>query len=489
MGDIIQLLPDSVANQIAAGEVVQRPSSVVKELMENAIDAGACTVRVVLQHAGKSRVQVIDDGKGMSPKDARMAFERHATSKISTSLDLFHLRTMGFRGEALASIASVAEVEARTRRAGDELGTFLLLADSELKRQEHVSCDKGTSVTVKNLFYNVPARRKFLKSDATEARNVVTAFLRVALAWPGVAFTLENNGTVIYDLPASGRRQRLVDTFGRGLDGTLVPVSCETGIVSISGFACTPSRARKSPGEHYFFANDRFMKHGFFHKAVVEAYSRLIGAESIPSYFLYFTVDPSTIDVNIHPTKTEIKFQDEVAIFQILLASVREALGKFNITPAIDFDTEGQVEIPGERGEAGVPREPVVSYTPGYSPFHYRSSLYPGSSTFEGEAGVPARWEGLFEAVREERQVEQARIPGMLPGELSGGGEHVFAVEAAVYRDVVALRSCFYRPGAGARAGVVRSLPAVAGAAPGAWSAVSFPGGCRVPGGGLLAGA
>ena len=309
MADVIQLLPDSVANQIAAGEVVQRPASVVKELMENAIDAGATKVQVILKNAGKGFIQVIDNGKGMSPRDSRMAFERHATSKISNAQDLFNIRTMGFRGEALASIASVAEVELRTKREEDELGTYLFVADSELKNQENINCSRGTNMLVKNLFYTIPARRKFLKSDTTELRNITTEFLRVALTTPNIAFTLVNNGNEIYNLPASG----------------LLPVNCETGIVTINGFVCIPQHARKTYGEQYFFVNNRFMKHNFFHKAIMEAYAGLISGDMIPSYFLYFTVDPSIIDVNIHPTKTEIKFQDESAIFQIILASVKEA--------------------------------------------------------------------------------------------------------------------------------------------------------------------
>ena len=345
MGDVIQLLPDSVANQIAAGEVVQRPASVVKELMENAIDAGATKIQVILKNAGKAFIQVIDDGKGMSPRDSRMAFERHATSKIACAQDLFNIRTMGFRGEALASIASVAEVEVRTRREEDELGTYLFIADSELRNQENISCPRGTNMLVKNLFYNIPARRKFLKSDTTEMRNITTEFLRVALTAPQVSFSLVNNDNEIYNFPVSGLRQRIVNAFGKSLNAKLLSVSCETGIVSVEGFVCVPQHSRKTYGEQYFFVNNRFMKHSFFHKAIVEAYSGLISADMIPSYFLYFKVDPSIIDVNIHPTKTEIKFQDEAAIFQILVACVKEALGKFNVTPAIDFDTEGMLDF------------------------------------------------------------------------------------------------------------------------------------------------
>jgi DNA mismatch repair protein MutL len=420
MRDIIQLLPDSVANQIAAGEVVQRPASVVKELMENSIDAGATKIQVFLKNVGKSQIQVVDNGKGMSPRDARMAFERHATSKIATAQDLFNIRTMGFRGEALASIASVAEVELRTKRAEDELGVYLFITDSELKRQESVLCDNGTNLLVKNLFFTVPARRKFLKSDGTELRNVVTEFLRVALATPQVAFTLSNNGTEIFNLPAAGLRQRVVNAFGRTIDAKLIPIVCETSIVSINGFTCIPQHSKKSYGEQFFFVNNRFMKHSFFHKAVQEAYSKLIAAEMIPSYFLYFTVDPSIIDVNIHPTKTEIKFQDETAIFQIILASVKEALGKFNITPIIDFDTEGKIDFPTSEDHSPA-KVPYVSYNPNYNPFNYRGISpsdsdfeHPLTNTFEGERAL-AHWETLFQGIEDSSEQEkQTEIPEMM---------------------------------------------------------------------------
>lgn len=333
MADVIQLLPDSVANQIAAGEVVQRPASVVKELMENALDAGATKVQVILKNAGKGFIQVIDDGKGMSPRDSRMAFERHATSKISCAQDLFNIRTMGFRGEALASIASVAEVELRTKREEDELGTYLFVADSELKNQENINCSRGTNMLVKNLFYTIPARRKFLKSDTTELRNITTEFLRVALTAPDIAFTLVNNGNEIYNLPASGLRQRIVNAFGKTINTKLLPVNCETGIVTINGFVCIPQHARKTYGEQYFFVNNRFMKHNFFHKAITEAYAGLISGDMIPSYFLYFTVDPSIIDVNIHPTKTEIKFQDEECYIPNYTGQHKRGLGQIQCNP------------------------------------------------------------------------------------------------------------------------------------------------------------
>lgn len=433
MADVIQLLPDSVANQIAAGEVVQRPASVVKELMENAIDAGATKVQVILKNAGKGFIQIIDDGKGMSPRDSRMAFERHATSKISSAQDLFNIRTMGFRGEALASIASVAEVELRTRREEDELGTYLLVADSELKNQESISCSRGTNMLVKNLFYTIPARRKFLKSDNTELRNITSEFLRVALATPEVTFTLANNGNEIFNLPASGLRQRIVNAFGKNINSKLLSVNCETGIVTINGFICAPQHTRKTYGEQYFFVNNRFMKHNFFHKALTEAYSGLISADMIPSYFLYFTVDPSIIDVNIHPTKTEIKFQDESAIFQIILACVKEALGKFNVIPTIDFDTEDKVDFVTPDIPI-TPKVPKVSYNPNYNPFNYSTSISREDSDFEqggrlpGNNGgnssqrnhdyhrqeqVPANWDTLFAGLEDKPEEVQTVIPEM----------------------------------------------------------------------------
>lgn len=422
MPDIIRLLPESVANQIAAGEVVQRPASVVKELIENAIDAGATHIQVVLKNVGKASIQVIDDGKGMSPMDARMAFERHATSKIASAQDLFNIHTLGFRGEALPSIASVAEVEVKTRREEDELGSYLLITASEIRQQESVSTPKGTNICVKNLFFNIPARRKFLKSDTTELRNVITEFLRVALTYPQIAFSLSNNGNNIYDLPASGLRQRIIHVFGKNINTRLINIQCETEIVTISGFVCHPQHAKKTYGEQYFFVNNRFMKHNFFHKAIVEAYSGLIAADAIPSYFLYFSVHPSLIDVNIHPTKTEIKFQNETDFFQILMAGVKEALGKFNITPPLDFDTEGKIDFIPENKPASTPYIPKVHYNPHYNPFNYKSGISvedsdfekkdPSSASFKKEK-APANWESLFENLKENQENQQTILPGM----------------------------------------------------------------------------
>lgn len=413
MSDVIQLLPDSVANQIAAGEVVQRPASVVKELMENAVDAGARHIQVVLKNVGKALIQVIDDGKGMSPLDARMAFERHATSKISSAQDLFNLQTLGFRGEALPSIASVAEVELKTRQEENELGNFLSITASEVKRQEAVNTPKGTNICVRNLFFNIPARRKFLKSDNTELRNIINEFLRVALTHTDIAFSLSNNGNEIYNLPASGFRQRLVNVFGKNINTKLISIECVTELVAIKGFVCHPQHAKKTYGEQYFFVNNRFMKHNFFHKAVQEAYAGLISADTIPSYFIYFTVDPSLIDVNIHPTKTEIKFQNETDFFQILMASVKEALGKFNITPPLDFDTEGAIEYHPAETNSPSPYIPKVNYNPNYNPFNYRSAgISIEESDFKTEK-VPANWESLFKDLKETKQAEQAALPGL----------------------------------------------------------------------------
>lgn len=421
--DIVHLLPDSIANQIAAGEVVQRPASVVKELMENSIDAGAKNIQVILKNVGKTVIQVIDDGKGMSPTDARMAFERHATSKISSAGDLFSIQTLGFRGEALPSIASVAEVELKTRREEDELGTDIFITASEFKSQEAVSTSKGTNIAVKNLFYNIPARRKFLKSDTTELRNITTEFLRVALTYPGLTLTLTNNGNTIYNLQSSGLRQRIVNVFGKSIDNRLININCETGLVGITGFVCSPKQARKTYGEQFFFVNNRFMKHPFFHKAVMEAYTGLISPDCIPSYFIYFKVDPSYIDVNIHPTKTEIKFQNETDFFQILLSGIKEALGRFNIVPPLDFDTEGRPDYFPSEGSDGNNYVPRITVNPEYNPFNYTSGkITPENAGFEHATktpsthhreSVPANWDILFKGIREKEEPVQTVIPEM----------------------------------------------------------------------------
>ena len=368
MSDIIQLLPDSVANQIAAGEVIQRPASVIKELVENAIDAGAQRIDVSVVDAGRTTIQVIDDGKGMSETDARLAFERHATSKIRKADDLFSLHTMGFRGEALPSIAAVAQVELKTRQASEEIGTDLSIAASKVVSQEPCACPVGANFMVENLFYNVPARRKFLKSNTTELNNIITAFERIVLVWPKVAFSFRSNGSEMFNLRSCGLRQRIVDVFGKRINQDLLPVNVETTMCGITGFVGKPESAKKKGLKQFFFVNGRYMRHPYFHKAVQSVYERLIPQGDQVSYFLYFDVDPKDIDVNIHPTKTEIKFENEQAIYQILFAAVRDAVGAFNDTSTIEFDTEGKPEIPVFNSMAGTSM-PKVDFDPMYNPF------------------------------------------------------------------------------------------------------------------------
>ena len=395
MSDIIRLLPDSVANQIAAGEVIQRPASVIKELVENAIDAGAQHIDVLVTDAGKSSIQVIDDGKGMSETDARLSFERHATSKIREAADLFALRTMGFRGEALASIAAVAQVELRTCVEGEELGTKLVIAGSKVESQEAISCPKGSNFCVKNLFFNVPARRKFLKSNQTELSNILTEFERIALVNPNVSFTLYHNDAELFNLPAIQLRQRIMGVFGKKINQDLLSLDVDTTMVRISGFVARPESARKKGARQYFFVNGRYMRHPYFHKAIMDAYEHLIPVGEQGSYFIYFDVDPGNIDVNIHPTKTEIKFENEQAIWQILAAAVKETLGKFNAVPSIDFDTEGMPDIPAFESSpyAGI-QPPKTTYNPDYNPFN--TSAVPPSSY----SSKPSRdWEQLYEGL------------------------------------------------------------------------------------------
>ncbi len=386
--DIIHLLPDSVANQIAAGEVVQRPASVIKELMENAVDAGASTIDVLVQDAGRTSIQVIDDGKGMSETDARMAFERHATSKIAKAEDLFTLRTMGFRGEALPSIAAVAQVKLTTRTVEQDLGVKLCLEGSRVVSQEVCSCPVGANFEVCNLFFNVPARRKFLKSNQTELNNIIQDFERIALVNPSVAFTLSSNGNQLMQLPAGSSLQRIVGVFGKKLGEQLLPIQVDTSLVKISGFVGKPESARKKNSSQFLFVNGRFMRHPRFHYAVMEAFSHLIPeGEQIP-YFISFQVDPSNIDVNIHPTKTEIKFENEQEIWSIIVAAVRDALGKFNAVPTIDFDVEGRPDIPTfQIGNVAAVKAPRVQVNSKFNPFNSHN-----------ESRKPARqWEKLYE--------------------------------------------------------------------------------------------
>ena len=394
MSDVIRLLPDSVANQIAAGEVIQRPASVIKELMENAVDAGAKHIDVVVADAGKTSIQVIDDGKGMSDTDARLAFERHATSKIREASDLFALRTMGFRGEALASIAAVAQVELRTRMADEELGTRLVISGSKVESQEPFATPKGSNFMVKNLFFNIPARRKFLKSNHTELNNIMMEFERIVLVNPEISFSLHHNDVELFHLPACLRRQRIMGVFGKKMDQDLLSMNVDTTMVKISGFIGRPEASRKKGARQYFFVNGRYMRHPYFNKAVADAYEHLIPSDEEMPYFIYFDIDPSNIDVNIHPTKTEIKFDNEPAIWQILSAAVKETLGKFNEVPSIDFDTEGMPDIPPFQpaGYTNV-QPPKVSYDPSYNPFE-RNSYSSHKST--------NRWDELYKGLEKQ---------------------------------------------------------------------------------------
>lgn len=397
--DIIHLLPDSVANQIAAGEVIQRPASCLKELVENSLDAGATRIQVIVRDAGRTLLQVIDNGIGMSEMDARLAFERHATSKIREAQDLFSLRTMGFRGEALASICAVAQVEMTTRRAEDETGTLIEIHGSDVVRQEPCSCPVGTNIKVSNLFFNVPVRRKFLKTDQTELRNLLTEFYHIVLVYPKVNFTFVHNDEIILELPSGTEKQRIEAIFGNPkrnvYTSAFVEVNTETELVSIRGFVVKPENATRK-AEQYFFVNGRYMRHPYFQKAVLTAYSGMLTADYQPSFFIYFDINPESIDVNIHPTKTEIKFADEQAIFQILMASVREALGKFTLAPTIDFDTRGAIDIPAPPTEHVA--RPQVAVDPTYNPFHTRGTIYPDKA--------PKSWESLYEAPQSSRNID-----------------------------------------------------------------------------------
>ena len=397
--DIIHLLPDSVANQIAAGEVIQRPASCLKELVENSLDAGAQRVQVLVRDAGRTLLQVIDDGCGMSEMDARLAFERHATSKIREAQDLFSLRTMGFRGEALASICAVAQVEMTTRRAEDETGTLIEIHGSDVIRQEPCVCPVGTNIKVSNLFFNVPVRRKFLKTDQTELRNLLTEFYHIVLVYPKVAFTFVHNDEILLELPAGTEKQRIEAVFGNPkrnvYTSAFVDVKTETELVSIHGFVVKPEAATKK-AEQYFFVNGRYMRHPYFLKAVQNAYSGTLANDYQPSFFIYFDIAPEAIDVNIHPTKTEIKFADEQTIFQILMAAVREALGKFSLAPTIDFDTNGSIDIPLPKSD-NVTR-PQVSINPDYNPFHTRGAIYPDRP--------PKNWETLYQDLPASRNLD-----------------------------------------------------------------------------------
>lgn len=402
MPDIIHLLPDSVANQIAAGEVIQRPASVVKELVENSIDAKATRIDVLITDAGKTCIQIVDNGCGMSETDARLAFERHATSKISKASDLFCLHTMGFRGEALPSIAAVSQVELRTKMSEEKLGVCLSIEGSKVVDQQPVACDVGANFMVKNLFFNIPARRRFLKSNQTEFNNIVAEFEKIVLAHPEVRFSLVNNNSVVYDLPSGTYLQRIADVFGKRMNQQLLHIEVDTSIVRIKGFVGTPESSRKKGAKQFFFVNGRYMRHPYFGRAVMLAYDRLIPPDEQVPYFVYFDIDPSRIDVNIHPTKAEIKFEDEQEVFQILMASVKEAVGKFDVAPQLDFGSSATPdEIPVYDPRKKSVEQPSITLEGGYNPFE--NSAPPRNS-------APRNWQKLFDGISSHNEVSQEDI-------------------------------------------------------------------------------
>lgn len=391
MSDIIRLLSDSVANQIAAGEVIQRPASVVKELVENSLDAGANEIQIIIKDAGRTLIQIIDNGKGMSPTDARMAFERHATSKISKAEDLFAIRTMGFRGEALASIAAIANVELSTKRLDDELGTCIKISGSEIISQESIVCPKGANFMIKNLFFNVPARRKFLKSDKIEYKHILTDIYRIVLTNPEVKFLVVFDNNVELQLNSENLRQRIINVFGKKLNLELINIQTETSIISIKGYIAKPERTRKTTSEQFFFTNNRYMNHPYFRKAISMAYDKLIPEGGYPSFFIYFNIDPANIDINIHPTKTEIKFEDEHSIFQIINATIKESLGKFNIVPSLEFEED--ITRNAHLTSTTIIRPPSININPDYNPFETKTN---SKTTFKKDS-VPRNWEKLYE--------------------------------------------------------------------------------------------
>jgi len=398
VSSIIQLLPDHVANQIAAGEVVQRPASVVKELLENAVDAGATDIKLIIKDAGKSLVQVIDNGKGMSVTDSRLCFERHATSKIRQAEDLFSLHTKGFRGEALASIAAIAHVEMKTKQEQEELGTHIIIEGSKFVSQEPSVLPKGTSFAVKNLFFNIPARRNFLKSETVEFRHIVDEFQRVALAHPSIYFTMYHNGSEMFNLPNSNFRQRIVSIFSGKTNEKLVPIQEETDIITIQGFVGKPEYAKKSRAEQFFFVNDRFIKSGYLHHAVMNAYEGLLPNGSQPTYFIYLTVPPNTIDINIHPTKTEIKFDDEHALYAILRSTIKHSLGQFSVVPSLDFDRDPNLDMPYQYQNKEA-KYPTIQVDNNFNPFAEEKNQKPflgNSSTYKKQEISTSNWESLY---------------------------------------------------------------------------------------------
>ena len=408
MNDVIKLLPDSVANQIAAGEVIQRPASVIKELVENAVDSGATAISIILKDAGRTLIQVVDNGCGMSPTDARMAFERHATSKISSAADLYTLHTMGFRGEALPSIAAVSQIDLRTMRHGDTVGTRLLISESKFEGQEPASCVPGTNMMVKNIFFHMPARRKFLKKDSVELSHILREFERLALVNTNIDFTLIHNDVTLHQFLHGSLKQRVADLFGKSMESALAHISTETSLVKIEGFIGLPKSAKKRGYQQFLFVNGRFMRHPYFHKAVLSCYEQLIPTDSQPSYFINFTVDPSTIDVNIHPQKYEIKFEHEQPIWQILVAAIRETLGKTQAAGAVDFDSDS-LDIPLFNPDA-TGGAPTTDFDAAYNPFAEQHSAPAttnyGSRRFSADSGrdsVPDDWEKLYESFNRKR--------------------------------------------------------------------------------------
>ena len=408
MSDLIRLLPDSVANQIAAGEVIQRPASAVKELLENAVDAGATQIKLLVKDAGKTLIQVIDNGSGMSETDARMCFERHATSKIREANDLFSIRTLGFRGEALASIAAIAQVELKTRKVDEELGTSIIIEGSKVRSQEPVACQQGTTFIIKNLFYNVPARRHFLKSDNVEFRHILEEFQRVTLVHPDIEFSLFNNDKPVFQLSKGNLRQRIVHIFGNQINEKLLPVQAKTELVSITGYIGKPETARKTRGEQYFFANGRFIKHPYLHHAVEQAFEELIPDSAIPSYFLYIEVDPTSIDINIHPTKTEVNFQNGQILYASIRSSVKHALGMFSLSPTIDFDTEPTFDFVAPKGYE--PKAPSITVNPDYNPFRKPQNFLKANAGMNpNRSGWEKMYEGISNQQNQQSELETGR--------------------------------------------------------------------------------
>lgn len=415
MPDIIQLLPDSVANQIAAGEVVQRPASAVKELIENAIDAGADKIQLILKDAGKSLMQVIDNGCGMSGTDARMSFERHATSKIKKAEDLFAIRTMGFRGEAMASIAAIAQVELKTRRHEDELGSCICIEGSEVIKQEACSANTGTSISVKNLFYNTPARRNFLKSNPVEMRHIIDEFQRDALANPKIFFTLHHDGQEVYHLPGSSLKQRIVHLFGSNYNERLVPVEEDTSVIKLRGFVGKPEYARRTRGEQFFFVNNRFIKDAYLNHAVTMAFKELLPEDTYPLYVLFIEIDPAKIDINVHPTKTEIKYQDEQTIYAIIRSAVKRSLGRYNITPSLDFDKDAGIEHMVTQKPLEDIVAPTISFNPDFNPFSNERKIdreipFLRNAGEQRSSPIPTNWDTLYAISKRDDAVQHQML-------------------------------------------------------------------------------